>query len=339
MRIMLAAGLLGCAAAIAVSAEAPPRGHGSSTHPSIEGNWRVNFIIPMEATPATPQLVVSESDAKAVAATAGAALADEFAKTLDPELPMMVTQSDGLAIVRGQRRTRAVVLPVDGMLPYTTAARKELSAPPPSIPADNPEQRPNAERCLVGSGQPPLSSFALDSQIQIIRTRDQVVIHSEYGDDVRVVPLSKAHGPKVFWSRLGDSIGHWEGETLVIETTNFTDRTSISENGNGLRHSDALRLIERVTRVAVDIIDYRVTIEDPKTYIRPWTLVLSLTSPRGYELLPYDCHEGNYGLPNILKGERAEDRALEADARRGVYRERRRLLTNPNTPAAEGSER
>jgi len=101
----------------------------------------------------------------------------------------------------------------------------------------------------------------------------------------------------------------------------------------------ALRLIERVTRVAVDIIDYRVTIEDPKTYIRPWTLVLSLTSPRGYELLPYDCHEGNYGLPNILKGERAEDRALEADARRGVYRERRRLLTNPNTPAAEGSER
>ena len=94
----------------------------------------------------------------------------------------------------------------------------------------------------------------------------------------------------------------------MIETTNFTDRTSISENGNGLRHSDALRLVERITRVDVDILDYRVTIDDPKTYVRPWTMVLSLTSPRGYELLPYDCHEGNYGLPNILKAERAEDR-------------------------------
>jgi hypothetical protein len=265
----------------------------------------VNFIIPMEATPTTPQLVVSESDAKAVAATAGAALADEFAKTLDPELPMMVTQSDGLAIVRGQRRTRAVVLPVDGMLPYTTAARKELSAPPPSIPADNPEQRPNAERCLVGSGQPPLSSFALDSQIQIIRTRDQVVIHSEYGDDVRVVPLSKAHGPKVFWSRLGDSIGHWEGETLVIETVGMPDADRFRIAPNLIVPGDAT-VIERLTPISGRELLYQFTVVDPKTYAAPWLGEFSWfrTDKLMYESA---CHEGNYSLPNVLAGARHEE--------------------------------
>src|SRR6185369_1413821 len=290
MRIILAASLLAFTAPIAVTAAAQPRAHASSPHSSIEGNWRVNFIIPMEATPATPQLVVSESDAKVVAATAGAALADEFAKTLDPELPVMVTQSDGLAIVRGERRTRAVVLPVDGMLPYTTAARKELSTPPPSIPADNPEQRPNAERCLVGSGQPPLSSFALDSQIQIIRTRDQVVIHSEYGDDVRVVPLSKAHGPKVFWSRLGDSIGHWEGETLVIETVGMPDADRFRIAPNLIVPGDAT-VIERLTPISGRELLYQFTVVDPKTYGAPWLGEFSWfrTDKLMYESA---CHEG-----------------------------------------------
>src|SRR6185295_10370410 len=132
---------------------------------------------------------------------------------------------------------------------------------------------------------------------------------------------------------LGASRGRWEGQTRVIETTNFTDRTSVAENSNGLRHSAAMRLTERFTRVEADILDYRVTIDDPRTYTRPWTMALSLTSPRGYELLPYECHEGNHGLPNILSAERAEDRAIAADARRGIERSRRRLLNNPTGPA------
>src|SRR5258708_3402777 len=177
----------------------------------------------MEATPSTPELIVSEKDAKTLAAVAGAALSAEFASTLDPEVPALVIESDGLPIVRGQRRTRAVVQPTDGKLPYTAAARMEAESPPPDTPYDNPEHRPNAERCLVGSSQPPLSSFALDSELQIIQTRDQVVIHTEYGDDVRVVPLKRAHAPRALWSRMGDSIGHWEGDTLVIETVGMPD--------------------------------------------------------------------------------------------------------------------
>ena len=313
MRTILAASLLACAAALAVTAEAQPRGHASSTrpNPSIEGNWRVNFIIPMEATPKTPQLVVSEKDAKAVAATAGAAMAEMFIKGLDPEFPVLVTQSDGLAIVRGQRRTRAVVLPADGKLPYTAAARKEVEGKPPDGSSDNPEQRPNAERCLVGDGQPPLSSFALDSHIQIIRTRDQVVIHIEYGDDVRIVPLNKAHAPKVLWSRLGDSIGHWEGDTLVIETVGLPDSDRVRIAPTLLVPGDAT-VIERLTPLSNRELLYQFTVVDPKTYTAPWLGEFSWfrTDKPMYE---HACHEGNYSLPNVLAGARHEE-AVAKDA-------------------------
>jgi hypothetical protein len=311
MRIMLAASVLACAVLIAGSATPRPR---APAHPnrSIEGNWRVNFILPMEATPGTPALVVSEKEAKAVAAVAGQALSDEFAKTLDPELPQMVLQSDGLAIVRGQRRTRAVVLPSDGMLPYTPAARQELGAPPPDVPADNPEQRPNAERCLVGQGQAPLSSFALDSQIQIISTRDQVVIHSEYGDDVRIVPLGKAHAPKVLWSRLGDSIGHWEGKTLVIETVGMPDADRFRIAPNLIVPGDAT-VIERLTPISDRELLYQFTVVDPKTYATPWLGEFSWfrTDKPMYESA---CHEGNYSLPNVLAGARHEEAVAKAAA-------------------------
>jgi len=314
MRIMLAASLLACAASIAGTAEGQPRERTSSTRatPSIEGNWRVNFILPMEATPTTPQLVVSESDAKAVAAVAGAALADEFAKTLDPELPMLVAHSDGLAIVRGQRRTRAVVQPADGKLPYTAAARKEAAGPPPDGSSDNPEQRPNAERCLVGQGQAPLSSFALDSHIQIVRTRDHVVIHSEYGDDVRIVPLNNAHAPKVLWSRLGDSIGHWEGRTLVIETFGLPDADRVRLAPTLLVPGEAT-VIERLTPISDRELLYQFTVVDSKTYAAPWLGEFSWfrTDKPMYESA---CHEGNYSLPNVLAGARHEEAVAKSAA-------------------------
>ena len=303
MRIMLAAGLMACA--IAAPAAGRPR-----PAPSIEGDWRVNFILPMEAPPGTPQLVVSETDARAVAVTAGQALSDEFAKTLDPELPLMVLQSDGLAIVRGQRRTRAVVQPADGKLPYTAAARKELDTPPSDSSFDNPEQRPNAERCLVGQGQPPLSSFALDSQIQIVRTRDHVVIHIEYGDDVRIVPLTRSHAPKVAWSRLGDSIAHWEGRTLVIETVGQPDGDRIHIAPTLIVPGDAT-VIERLTPISDRELLYQFTIVDPKTYAAPWLGEFSWfrTTRPIYE---HACHEGNYSLPNILAGARYEEAVARA---------------------------
>ena len=243
------------------------------------------------------------------------------------------------------RATSLVVDPPDGKIPALTveAAGRVRSRDRGSFgagPFDGPEDFSLFDRCITRGVVGSILPVIYGNGNRIVQTPGVVAISYEMVHDTRIVPLDgRPHAGRGLHLYLGDPRGHWEGETLVIETTNFTDKTSISENGNGLRHSDALRLIERITRVDVDVLEYRVTIDDPKTYTRPWTMSLSLTSPRGYELLPYECHEGNYGLPNILKAERAEDRALEADARRGVYRERRRLVTNPNAPAAEGSER
>src|SRR5258708_2031874 len=146
MKSILAAGLMAGAVGFAVSAAAAPHPARKAVQPPLEGSWLVNVILPMEATPKTPNLVVPEAEAKVVAAAFGKELSDLFANTfLDPELPQLVEHMDGLPIVRGQRRTRALVQPADGRMPYTAAARKEADAPPPDAPLDNPEQRPNAE--------------------------------------------------------------------------------------------------------------------------------------------------------------------------------------------------
>lgn len=273
---------------------------------SLSGDWAVNFVIPMEAVPGTPQLVVPEAEARAVAAKAGAALAEEFARSLDPETPMLVEHSDGLPIVRGQRRTRAVVQPADGVLPYTSAARAELTAPAPPESFDNPEPRPNAERCLVGQGQPPLSSFALDSQIQIIVTRDSVAIHSEYGDDVRIVALNQPHSPRQLWTRLGDSIGWWEGQTLVVETIGMPDADRFRVAPTLIVSGDA-RVIERFTPVSATELLYQFTVIDPKTFSGPWLGEFSWFRART-PIYEHACHEGNYSLPNILMGARERER-------------------------------
>lgn len=308
----MAAGLAACA--LGLAGPALGQAHGPTrparAKPSLEGTWRVNFILAMEAPPGTPQLVVSEKDAGPVAQAVGKAMSDQFAATLDPELPEMVLHSDGLPIVRGQRRTRAVVLPADGKLPYTAAARKEATSEPPDGPTANPEERPNAERCLVGQGQPPLSSFALDSEIQIIATRDQVVIHAEYGDDVRIVPLTATHAPRAMWTRMGDSIGRWEGSTLVIETVGQpdADRDRIAPF---LIVSGEATVIERLTPLSNRELLYQFTVVDPKVYAAPWLGEFSWfrTDKLMYESA---CHEGNYALPNILSGARYKEAMARA---------------------------
>ena len=137
-----------------------------------------------------------------------------------------------------------------------------------------------------------------------------VIISYEMVHDTRVIYTDgRPHVGAGVRQYLGDSRGRWEGNTLVVETTNFTDKTSIGPNGNGLRHSADMKMTERITRVADDIIQYQVTVDDPKTYVAPFTISMPLTPLRGEMLLPYECHEGNYGLKNALSAERAEDKA------------------------------
>ena len=148
--------------------------------------------------------------------------------------------------------------------------------------------------------------------------------------DTRVIYTDgRPHLPSKIRQYLGDSRGHWEGSTLVIETTNFTDQTSIGGgNGNGLRHSADMKITERITRVDKDELRYEVHVDDAKTYTKPFTISLPLTSPPGYVLLPYECHEGDYMLPNTLSAERLEDKAIAADLAKGIVRSRHNIQQN-----------
>ena len=280
---------------------------------SLEGMWAANFVMPMEAPPKGAPLVVPAAEAKA-AGVAQAQVVKNIFGALDPEVPYLMDSVDGLPLVRGERHSRLVVQPADGRLPYAPAARKAADSPPrPSTPAfDNPEQRPNAERCLVGVGQAPISTLAFASNLQILKTRDAVVIHTEYGDDVRDVPITDTHQPKVFWGRLGDSIGHWEGATLVVETVGLPEGDKI-RLAPAFAVSGEATVVERFTPVSERELLYQFTVIDPKIYTGPWLAEFSWyrTDKPMYE---HACHEGNYSLANILAGARHEEAVKAAAA-------------------------
>jgi len=161
---------------------------------------------------------------------------------------------------------------------------------------------------------------------RIVQSPGVVAITYEMIHDTRVIFTDgRPHINTGIRQYLGSTRGRWEGDVLVAETTNLTDQTSIGLNGNGLRHSAQMKLTERWKRVADNIVQYQVTIDDPVTYARPFTMSMPLTPLSGDVILPYECHEGNLAIENSLSAERAEDRALAADLAKGIKRERRRV--------------
>jgi hypothetical protein len=224
---------------------------------------------------------------------------------------------DSGTMVVPTRRTSLVIDPPDGRVPALTAegqSRQNALAEERKRrgPADNPEDRNLWERCITRGLPNVMLPQPYNNNYQIFQTPDHVVILAEMIHDARVIPLVQAqnerrHAPDHLRFWMGDSIGHWEGDTLVVETTNFTDKT----NYRGAREN--LRLVERFRRTAPDILVYQVTIHDPTTFTRPWTVELPARQSEG-EIYEYACHEGNYGLEGILRGHRAEEKRLSETA-------------------------
>jgi hypothetical protein len=314
----LSLALLALPAAIAQTAETPksatpyvaPRT--SFGDPSFEGVWTQNFVILMEAHPRVPMLVLPEEAAREFATQAATGIGNALDSSLDPEVPELMKVTDGLPIVRGERRTRSVVLPADGKLPYTEAARKESQRGPQNPRLDNPEERPNWERCITSLGLPPVHGMGTTSvnPRQFIQVPGQVVIHTEYGDEARIIPLTRDHKPKALHSWMGDSIAWWEGETLVVETIGAPANDRVRFFSNLIVTPESV-VTERFTRVADDELLYQYTIADPAIYTAPWMAEYSLyrTDQR---MLEHACHEGNHSLPNILRGRRVRDAARAA---------------------------
>lgn len=237
--------------------------------------------------------------------------------------------------------TSLVVEPADGRIPPMTPeglsrrANRDAGTFGPG-PFNDFEDFTLYDRCItrgvVGSVLPVLYGNGL----RIGQTPQAVVISYEMIHDTRIIPLDgRPHIGSGLRQYLGDSRGHWEGNTLVIETTNFTSLTSIGLNGNGVRHSDKMRMTERLTRVDPDMIDYQITVDDPVTYTRPFTLRLTITSQPGYVLYEYSCHEGNGAVKYALSADRAFDKTV-ADARAKGLEPPRRDTGSPYGPPVPG---
>ena len=209
-----------------------------------------------------------------------------------------------------QRQASLIVDPPNGRMPPLTDSAQQRQAALRQMaesrgPADSYTDRSLYDRCitrgLVGSMMPVI----YNNGVQIVQAPGYVAIMNEMIHEARVVPLDgRAHVGGAIKQWLGDSRGRWEGDTLVVETTNLTDRTNVGF----ARHSEALKVTERFTRIDADTLHYRVTVDDPLTWTASWTMQFPLERNDGYGMYEYACHEGNYAMFNILSGARAEER-------------------------------
>jgi len=216
---------------------------------------------------------------------------------------------------RSFRQTSLIVDPPNGRMPELTedgeARRADLQRRRNSAPASWLD-RSLYDRCLtrgvVGSVLPVIYGNGLE----IYQTPETVVIRYEMIHETRIVHLDgRPHVDDGVRTFMGDPVGYWDGDTLVVETTNFRGETGIGLNGNGVPTSPQTRLTERFTRVADERIDYEVRIDDPGSFVAPFTIAMPLTTQPNYRVLPYECHEGNFALANILSAARAEEAAGE----------------------------
>jgi hypothetical protein len=210
----------------------------------------------------------------------------------------------------GTLRTSLIVDPPNGRLPALTAAAQQRRAERQRYlkehPADSWLDRSSSDRCLVGfNAGPPLTPGGYNQNMQVFQTPDYVALHTEMVHTARIIPIDgrpPLRSEVRQWS--GDSRGRWEGDTLVVETSNFREDRGWRGSSGGMR------LIERFTRVDAGVLEYTYTVIDPETWTSPWTATIPLR--RGDQPLhEYACHEGNYSLPNILSGHRAEEQAAQ----------------------------
>jgi hypothetical protein len=310
--------------------EAPRTADG---HPDLQGIWTNATLTPVER-PKTlgDRRVLNETEALQMEQRMKefAAASDE-PSDLSQELPkgggvggynvFWFDPANKVATVNGERRSSLIVYPDNGQVPELSEPGKQRLAARTARAAegafDGPEQRALGERCILGFGSnsgPPMLPVMYNSNYQIVQNRDAVLIHVEMVHDARIIRLGGQHPPAHLRKWMGDSIGRWEGETLVVETTHFNPAQPI-QIGQGATYrsipiSPGLKVMERFTRVGPRTIKYEFTVEDPDTFSTAWRgeIPFNYTEQPIYE---YACHEGNYALPGILAGAREQEKSAQ----------------------------
>ena len=210
-------------------------------------------------------------------------------------------------------RTSIIIDPKDGKLPpMTPEAKRKMDADAAhqlEHPFDGPEDLSTGDRCISGTGIP-MVPFAYNNTYHIVQSHDFVAIVSEVMHDQRIIPVDgRSHGSVRQW--MGDSVGHYDGDTLVVETTNFNGKRGWPLLGVGKRMDEKLKITERFTRTAPDILLYQFTVDDPGMYTQPYMGEITMWSSKD-PVYEYACHEGNYSMPLILSGARADEQAAAA---------------------------
>ena len=279
---------------------APPRTAWGD--PDLNGTWSYASLTPL-------QRPASMADSEFY--TAEEAAERNLSVTLDqPDRPGNVGSYNALWFDRGQvsadLRTSLIVDPPGGRLPVKPATQEQAAAQRDyrrAHPGDSWLDRSNWDRCITYHGVPPIST-GYNNTYQILQTADYVAIRVENIHDVRIIPLDgrqQLNDDIRLWN--GDSRGYWDGDTLVVETANFSDQTV-----HRFPSSRNTKAVERFRVVSEDRIDYQFTIEDATVYTSPWTAVRPMPRLDDYVIYEYACHEGNYAMTNILTGERARER-------------------------------
>jgi len=216
---------------------------------------------------------------------------------------------------KASKQASLLVEPVDGRLPPTTleAQRRAATLKNTYVQFDgfaDPTELGPYDRCISRGPLGSVFPVIYNNGNQIFQFPGYIVIRYEMIHEVRVVPLDgRPHLSPKIRSYMGDARGHWDGNTLVVETTNLNGRTGAQANGNLMMMSDEATIVERYTRTAADTLQYEVTVTDPRTWTRPWTAAFPLRRDSSYGIFEYACHEGNHAMSNILSASRAADRA------------------------------
>jgi hypothetical protein len=306
----------------------PPRGPDGK--PDFNGIWSNSSVTRIVRPPGVTKLVVSREEAETIvnanpfqqwirSEDRPSNIDDDLLKDKNTDAEFNAfwfEQGDFLAKVKGEYRTSWIVEPDDGRVPYSADAKKHMAA----ARAENqqrlfqgPEALPLYERCLVGvgfPGGPGMLNPPYNSNYQIVQTPQTVMIVVEMVHDARIIRLFKdrktaqaSHGPPQLELWFGDSVGWWEGDTLAVEIANVNPRQGAA---GPLYLSEKGKVTERFTRVSPTEILYEFEVEDPAFYTQPWHVEQTLNKIKG-PIYEFACHEGNYGMENILRGARSED--------------------------------
>jgi len=289
-----------------------PRADG---HPDLSGVWTNATVTPIQR-PAefAGKLNVTDAEATKFEHALSQDLQEEDGKSDGPLIraagssgtggynALFIDRGSEMIRVDGVKRSSLIIDPPDGKVPPLTEEARARSgrAFRNFNNYDDVKNRPFSERCIIGFGStsgPPMMPALYNNTYQFVQTKDNLMILVEMIHDVRVVRMNGTHRPPDIRTLLGDSIGHWEGDTLVVDTTNFRpDNTFYGASEN-------LHVIERFQRISPDTILYRATIDDPSTFTKQWTMEFPFRATPG-PVYEYACHEGNYAMTDIMAGAR-----------------------------------